>query len=93
MAVGPTKSQGHVTHWFLFTLSTRLTGRACYHGKLTPAIIICMCNVCNVWICVPVLGATAGGFDMIVGTVVMGPAVVGEKMWAGRPIVCDWWKW
>jgi predicted phage tail protein len=40
---------------------------------------------------VPALGgAMDGGLDMIVGTVVMGPAVFGGKMWAaGRPTACD----
>ncbi len=39
--------------------------------------------------CLPELGAIDAGFDMMAGTVAMGPVVVGEKMWPGRPIVCD----
>ena len=37
----------------------------------------------------PVFGAIDAGFDMMAGTVAMGPVVVGEKMCAGGPIVCD----
>lgn len=47
-------------------------------------IIINQCNA-NA----PVLGAIDAGFDMMAGTVVMWAAVVGGKIWAGRPIVCD----
>ena len=32
------------------------------------------------------------GLEMMVGTAGMGAAVEGGKMWAGRPIACDWWK-
>ena len=37
--------------------------------------------------CVPVLGANDGGFEMIAGTVGIGPTDVGGNMCAGRPIV------
>lgn len=40
----------------------------------------------------PEFGAIEAGLDMIAaGTVVMAPVVVGGNMWAGKPIVCDWW--
>lgn len=42
---------------------------------------------------VPELGAIDVGFDIKAGTEAIGPGVVGEYMWAGRPIVWDWWKW
>lgn len=32
------------------------------------------------------------GLDMRAGRVVIGPVADGEYIWAGRPIVCDWWK-